>query len=151
VSAPACRLHAVGWSPWGAVAGLPELEVLFVPGLPVRGLYAPHLQAIAIRTGQTRRMRRSVLAEELGHHELGHHPRSDRREVARMELRARRWAARQLISLHGLADALTAASWEQAAEQLDVDVALLHTRTACLTVGEVRELRRLVGRREMGL
>jgi len=124
---------------------------MFVPGLPVRGLYAPHLHAICIRSGQTRSMRRSILAEELAHHELAHRPTPDRGEVARMEVRAQRRAARQLISLEDLAAALTAASWEEAAEQLEVDVALLHTRTACLTVTEVGELRRMVGHRELGL
>lgn len=129
-----------------AVAAHPELEVLFVPGLPVRGLYCPQQSAIVIRRGQTRRMRRSVLAEELGHHELGHTPASDRQATARMELRARRWAARQLISLTDLADALCdAGSWAEAAEQLDVDVDLLHARTAALTAGEMDRLRGLVG------
>jgi hypothetical protein len=139
----------VGWSPWVAVAAHPELDVLFIPGLPVRGLYAPELHAIAIRAGLSRRMRRSILAEELAHYELGHRPTPDCREVARMELRAQRRAARQLISLEDLADALSDGAWEEAAVRLDVDVAVLHTRIAGLTAAEEGRLRRLVGERPL--
>lgn len=137
LSVPAGRVPAVGWSPWAAVADHPDVDVLFVPGLPTRGLYWPDRQTICIRSGLTRTMRRSILAEEYAHHQLGHRPHPDRSETARLELRARRWAARRLISLTELAAALRgASSWAEVAEALDVDVALLHARTACLSEGE---------------
>lgn len=121
-----------------------------VPGLPVRGLYAPDLQAICIRAGQTRRARRSILAEELAHHELAHQPCSDRGETARLECRARRWAACRLISVEQLAAALVGACcWAEVAEQLDVDPDMLHARTACLDEGERAVLLRLLAGMEV--
>ena len=125
------------------LADHPEVDVIFIPGLPVRGLYAPSRNAIAIRAGQTRRVRRSVLAEELGHHRLGHRPTPHAAEVARMEVRASRWAARHLITVAGLAAAVRgAASWDEAAETLDVDLLTLKVRLGCLTDQERQELRR---------
>jgi len=132
-----------------AVGSEPEIAVVFIPGLPIRGLYAPQQQTIALRAGQTRRMRRSVLAEELAHHRLGHRPHPDHTETRRMEVRARRWAACRLVSLADLAAAMVGAlSWAEVAERLEVDPALLESRLTCLGETELVELRDRLGGRE---
>jgi Zn-dependent peptidase ImmA (M78 family) len=119
------------------VSALPEVDVLFVPGLPACGMLFPRQSTICIRSGQTRRMRRSVLAHELAHYELAHQPHPDRGEERRMENRACRWAARHLISLADLAAAArSAGSWDEVAERLEVDVRMLRARVADLTAAE---------------
>jgi Zn-dependent peptidase ImmA (M78 family) len=124
-----------------AVADHPEVDVVLIPGLPVRGLYFPELQAICIRSGLTQSGRRCVLAHELAHHVLGHQPHPDRLERGRMEVRAARWAACRLISLEELAAAVRGAlSWGEVAETLDVDEPTLRCRIGYLTDQERQRL-----------
>jgi Zn-dependent peptidase ImmA (M78 family) len=140
------------WNPWThANDQHPNVDVYTTP-CSVPGLYFPDEHAIIIAEGQSRIMRRSVLAEELAHLELGHRPHSNRIETERMELRARRWAALRLITLDELADAIVGtASWFEVAEYLDVDESLLRQRLGDLTVSERGTLWKKIGRKELGL
>lgn len=119
---------------------------------PRPGVYLPDEATIVIDRHQTRAMRRSALAHELGHHELGHRPTSAPQVAARQELRASRWAVVRLIGLADLAEAMVAAgSWWEVAESLDVDPELLEIRVQALTDEERRKLLGMVGRRELNL
>ena len=139
------------WNPWDELRRHPDVEVLVGP-CPLPGLYVPDRAAIVVATGQTRAMRRSALAEELGHHALRHRPHPDPVETARLEARAQRWADVRLVGLDDLAAALVGAtSWHDVAEHLDVDELVARRRVERLTPEERRLLRRLVGRRELGL
>ena len=136
----------MGWNPWTEVGERSELTVVFVPGCPVAGAYFPDRNLIVIAAGQSRAMRRSVVAEELGHHELGHRRSPQPREVDRMEHQARAWAAKRLITEDDLADGLIGAThWSDVAETLDVDVALLKDRLLGLSGQAIESIRRRVG------
>ncbi len=141
----------MGWNPWREAGRHLDVEVIVGP-CPLPGLYFPDESAIVVGSGQSRAMRRSALAEELGHHVLRHRPHPDPLETARLEYRAQRWAASRLISLEQLAEAMAAAaSWSEVAEHLDVDEWIARQRARELTPGERRGLRRLVGRRQLEL
>lgn len=131
---------AVGWNPWKAIAEHEELEVMFLPA-PVPGLYDPDRKVIVVGTGQSAAMRRSVVAEELAHHKLGHRPCPCHIETARMELEARRWAARKLMSIEHLASAMACARcWADISADLEVDLVLVKERIGDLTDSEMTEL-----------
>ena len=136
------------WNPWAELRERPELTIVFVPMCPAKGAYFPDRNLIVIAAGQTRALRRSVAAEELGHHELGHRRSAVPGDTARMEKRARSWAAERLISVEALAEALVgAAHWDEVAETLDVDLAILMGRVEQLSGGEMMDIRRrLCGR-----
>lgn len=131
---------AVGWNPWTAIAEHDDLELMFFR-LPIPGLYDPDRKVIVVATGQTATMRRSVAAEELAHHVLGHRPCPCHIETARMELQARRWAARKLMSIKHLSKAMVHAHcWDDIAEALMVDLVLVKERIGDLTDSEMRDL-----------
>ncbi|MCX6396586.1 MAG: ImmA/IrrE family metallo-endopeptidase [Propionibacteriales bacterium] len=99
-------------------------------------------RVILIEAGSSPEVQRSSLAHAVAHLDLGH-----RRTVAgffenREELQADHLAARRLIEVDQLADALR---WSQdrgeVALQLGVDLATLQTREAGLTPAERRRLR----------
>ena len=141
----------MSWNPWDELRRLAErVDVVFAPA-PIPGLYFPDEATIVIAQGQTRTMRRSVVAEELGHHVLGHRPHIDPIEVGRMELRAKRWAAERLITIEALTSAVIAASsWSEVSESLDVAPEFLLQRVADLSSEQLGALRLLVGERDFG-
>lgn len=119
---------------------------------PVPGLYDPDRKVIVIGTGQTAAMRRSVAAEELAHHELGHRSHRCDTETARMELRARRWVARKLMSIEHLAAAMVCArSWDDVAVDLEVDLVLVKERIRALTDHETAESLHRIKLYEIGI
>lgn len=140
----------IAWNPWVEIDRRPDLEVMFLP-IPIPGMYDPDRKVIVVSMGLSDAMVRSVLTEELAHHELGHRP-SCPAETARMELRARRWAARRLIPLDELAGAMGGMdSWDDVAVDLEVDPMMLRTRIGALTPGEQDELAGLLGGYETGV
>ncbi len=137
----------MAWSPWAEIGRYPEVAVYHVPA-PAPGLYFPDRGVIVIAAGSTRAQRRSALAEELAHHVLGHRPDLSALEVARQELRARRWAARRLLPLAALERAFGTepdlGDLAGVAETLGVDEATLRFRLGDL---EERERHRLADAR----
>jgi hypothetical protein len=130
------------WDPWEATSDLTVVE----GPCPVPGVYFPDHHAIVLAAGQSASMRRSVLAEELGHHELGHLPVTNPVELARMEFRARRWAAHRLIDFGDLLGAVVGAcSIDEAAELLEVDSDLVRLRVSLLSDEELRMLEEVGG------
>lgn len=96
------------------------------------------MQTITIRPGLTQAERRSCLAHELEHVERGPRP-STRRE----ELICDQAAARKLIDLRALGEALAwAHDLDEAAEELWVDCSLLEVRLAHLHPSERAYLKR---------
>lgn len=87
--------------------------------------------------------RRCVLAHELGHATMGHLPCQEERADDRQEAAVEQWAARQLIELPALAEAL---KWSddpaEVADELWVTVELLHVRLSHLHPSERAWLRR---------
>ena len=141
------------WDPWVHLEReAPDVEVVWANLPHTNGAYVPSHRTIVLRNGQTRSAERSALAEELAHHELGHEPVEDPVEVARSELRARRWAANRLITVDRLVEGIVhATTWFDVAEWLEVDPDLLDLYIRDITDAERREVWRRVGRRELGL
>lgn len=125
------------WDPWDHLEG----ATVVYGRCAIPGLYWPARQAILLQEGLSAALARSVLAEELGHHTLGHSPNVNQAETARMELRARRWAAVRLVTIEDLGQAMRNSDrLEDMAHELDVDPELLEVRIRWLTDTERREL-----------
>lgn len=60
--------------------------------------YYPGERFVRLTPGMPRRVSRSVLAHEIGHHVLGHQPTDIRVVRVRQEQSAQEWAARRLIA-----------------------------------------------------
>lgn len=141
------------YNPWQTLAGQPHIELL-VTRLPAgRAWWLPDVQGIVLddRLGQAER--RSALAHELAHVEAGDTccdvgpdgPRLARRQERRTDDRA----ARRLITLDELADALV---WclgpDELAEHLHVDERTVRARIRSLTDDEKGSIERRLAARE---
>lgn len=102
-------------------------------------------RVIFIDRARTTAERRCDLAHALAHVELGHNERRNHRQ----ERAAVRYAAKMLIDLDPLAEALAAvypSPAADAAEILGVDVETLAVRLECLHPGEMGTIRRRLRR-----
>lgn len=107
------------------------------------GWYYPENDVIVLDRRQTQAERRSTLAHELVHAERRDGPCGCAVLDARMESQVARLAARRLIGIRPLGEALAwAVDLEEAAEELWVDVATLEVRLAHLHPSERAYLRR---------
>jgi Zn-dependent peptidase ImmA (M78 family) len=147
----------MGYSPWGdAAVRLPHVHIELCPIAPVRGAWVPSERVILLDDALSRVELRSVLAHEIAHVDNADHdcpPRGpDRVRLARRrELAADTLAARRLITLDELADALAwARRAEEAAAELDVTVPILRRRLAALTPAEQLLLEQRIERIEGG-
>ena len=121
------------WDPWGH---LDESDAdLMWNALPhVAGAYVPDRQLVILHPGKTAITQRSTLAEELANYELDHWPVEDPVETARMELRARRWAAIRLVTVDQILEAVRWTPYlHEVAELLDVDPDLLAVRVELMS------------------
>jgi len=125
------------WNPWRALRGLDHIEVIW-QHLPEDLLALTDGQTLILIDPRQRQFRRRcTIAHELAHIKLGHttgcSPRNERA--------ADEWAARKLIKLHHLADAMRwAMSFEELADELWVDHATLKARLTTLTPTEIEYL-----------
>lgn len=94
------------YSPWADLAARPGLTLEWADLHDRLGEYLHDLQLIRLRRGMLRRQARCVLAHELRHHDTGDVPTGSAILDARQERRADREAARLLIDLRDLGDAL---------------------------------------------
>lgn len=134
-------LSYMGWNPWKAIGECVGLRLVLVDA-PIPGSYWPDVNGEAVIVIDTRQ---PAAAEELAHHELALFPHADPVETARMELRARRRAANRLVSIEGLASALRCCdTWDDVAQHLNVDPALLEARLHGLDPSEADALRGLL-------
>lgn len=124
------------YDPWAQLAALPDIRLYWRHQRPC-GAYHHHDRAIFLRHGLTEAQSRSTLAHELVHAERGDVELSEAALNARQELVVEREAARRLISLQALADAVR---WTchpgEVAEVLSVDVGTLRARLQHLTDDE---------------
>lgn len=123
------------WNPWRALRALPHIELVW-EHLP-DGILAETdvLYTIWIDPRQRQAKRRCTIAHELAHIILDHVDG----DIDWLEREADKWAARKLIQLAHLADALKwARNMEELAEELWVDMPTLETRLANLTPEESR-------------
>lgn len=134
------------YSPWEELAGLPHIELRREPLEGGRlGEYVHHLSLIRLDPRMPRRQARSVLCHELMHVRYGD-VRTFCDQVNRwQELRADHEAARLLIDIHDLADALLVHSQHlpAVAIALRVSIDLLEVRLKRLHPSE----RHLITRR----
>lgn len=124
------------WDPW---RHLEEEGYRLVWGaLPhVDGAWVFDCKTIILHPSRTETAQRSALTEELAHAALDHRPVTDPIEMARTELRARRWAAIRLVELGPLMDATRwTTRLDDIAALLNVEPDLVTTRIEMLTEEE---------------
>lgn len=125
------------WNPWRALRALDHIEVIW-QHLPADLLAMTDGQTLILIDPRQRQFRRRcTIAHELAHIALGHKGRCTPRD----ERAADEWAARKLIKLHHLVDAMRwAQSFEELAYELWVDHATLRARLDTLTPDEIKHL-----------
>lgn len=129
------------YNPWDHLLSLGQGVTLSVEPTPAgkAAWWSPALDHIILRPDLSRIERRVHLAHELAHRDLGHSAACDGRGSRRQERAADGLAARRLISLCALLDALC---WTdctaQAAEALGVTEHLLDVRLEQMRGGERR-------------
>lgn len=132
------------YDPWADLAGRPHLTLLYRHQEPC-GLYDRRERTIILRHGLTHAQRRCTLAHELVHDERDDVALSDAVLNARQELIVERTAARRLVPLSTLMDALMwTGDFGEAADELLVDVVTLRARMESLTPEERAVLDRLL-------
>jgi hypothetical protein len=138
------------FSPWRLLRHLPDVQLHFTDDDELldgaHAWYYHRLRAIVMDSRLSQVERRSVLAHELGHVIRGDVPCGDEILDARQESVVDQWAARKLISLDALVDALR---WSddphEVADALWVTVDLLEVRVAHLHPSERAAVKRGLG------
>lgn len=141
------------YSPWTHIAGMPDVLVAYDELEHADAYWEPARRVILldVRLGQAQR--RSRLAHELAHLERGDECCADGPDAERLgrrqEREADQLAARRLLSLSDLADALCwcVDEWELA-EDLWVDQATIRTRLDSLTRWEQDYIERRIAANE---
>lgn len=124
------------YDPWAHLSAQDDIRLYWRHQKPCGQYHHPD-RSIFLRHGLNHAQGRSTLAHELVHAERGDVSLSEAALNARQELIVEREAARRLISLQALADAVR---WSchpaEVAEALAVDLGTLQTRLAWLTEDE---------------
>lgn len=139
------------YSPWRHLRSLPHIDLRFTDDDQLldgaHAWYYHRLRAIVMDSRLTQVERRSAIAHELGHVIRGDLPCGSDILDARQEDVVEQWAARKLIELPALADAL---KWsddpEEVADALWVTRDLLLARMGHLHPSERAYLRRVLDR-----
>ncbi len=123
------------YDPWrDAAERHPDVVIKRTDCLPALGAWIEAARVILVEQSLERPARNSVLAHEVAHLDLGHKMTGDGWFDRRQEHQADRLAAKRLVSLDALADALLWCSWEtEVAEHLHVTVEVVRLRLAYLT------------------
>ncbi len=138
------------YSPWDELAALPHIELRRES--PMCGRLGEYVLGagchggglIRLEPSMPRRQMRSVLCHELRHHEFGDVGSACGKATARQERRADSSAARLLVNIHDLADAMVihARHPSAVAVELRVSVDVVHARVEHLHPAERAYLRR---------
>lgn len=133
------------YSPWRDLGGQPDLELVWRE-LPtgLLGKYEHHLRRITLDPRMPRRQSRCVLAHELVHAEHGDMASTCARHGQWQERRADHKAARRLIHIDDLGDAMIVNDNHLGSMAVDLRVsdAMLRIRRDILTKTERLQLRR---------
>lgn len=122
--------------PWRALRALTHINVRWVP-MDDRLGDTDGISDIRMHPNQLQVQRRCTITHELAHVTLGHIGGCDAGE----EAAANEWAARRLITMDALKDALLwADDLGEVADELWVDLDTLKNRLDCLTDEERQEL-----------
>lgn len=127
------------YSPWGALAQLSDVQLRFQDLPDALGYWDPASRTIVLDRNQTQAERRCTLAHELEHLERGDENVEHVSPVlaARQEIAACTRAARRLIPLDDLIEALLWSQDEQElAEELNVDEDTIRVRLLTLSEAE---------------
>lgn len=133
----------------------PDIELAVTPLPTGRGFWLSEQRVILVDSRLSRRHRRCIVAHELEHALAGDDgcdgTLDDHYFRCRMERRASRRAARRLITVAALAEAVALYRDDdaQVAEHLDVDIATLDTRRLSLLPDEWRQLHARLSRLEI--
>lgn len=135
----------MSFHPWRAIRALIDVTVLFEAEPGRRGSWCARTRTIRIHPRALQVERRCTATHELVHVELGHAGCQDEAT----ELAVRKEAARRLIRLPALADALMwTRDLAEQADELWVDVPTLQVRLQHLHPAERGYLRRRLAQRE---
>lgn len=141
-------MPVMSWHPWRAIRNL-DVTVLWERRDDLLGSWDDDTRTMTFHPDQSQRQRRCTATHELVHAELGHRGHC----AGKAELRVRKEAARRLISIYALGEALAfhgEDDVEALADELWVDPDTLATRLTWLHPAERGYLRRRLERREMG-
>jgi len=137
----------IDFHPWRALRERPTVQLHMID-LPDGVLGATDGEHIWIERRQRQAQRRSTLAHELEHLDRGH----TGCQPAAIELEVEAAAARKLIPLTALAEAIVWASCEdELAQDLWVDRAMVRVRLSTLTDEERVYIEDVIARREAAL
>lgn len=118
------------YSPWGELTSLPQIELRREsPRAGRLGEYVKHGGRhggglIRLEPSMPRRQARSVLCHELRHHEFGDVGSECGKTIARQEARADATAARLLVNIYDLADAMVIHARHPSAVAVELRVSL---------------------------
>ena len=135
------------YSPWADLTARPDITLEWAPLVGRLGEYVHRHRLIRLRRDLPRRVMRSVLAHELRHADAGDVRTSCERVNLRQEQRADREAARLLIDVRDLGEALALHGGHRSAAAVELRVSdhLLGVRLAALHPAERHFLRRRMG------
>ena len=135
------------YSPWADLSARPDLTLEWAPLVGRLGEYVHGRRLIRLRRDLPRRVMRSVLAHELRHADAGDVLTANVRANLRQEQRADREAARLLIDVRDLGEALALHDWHRSAAAVELRVSdhLLGVRMGNLHPAERHYLRRRLG------
>jgi hypothetical protein len=142
------------YSPWRQLRSLPGLRLDFTDDEALLdeadGRYYHHVKRILMSKGLLQVERRCILAHELAHALRGDLPCGDARLDERQEAAVEQWAARRLIELPALADALRwSDDLDEVADELWVTPDLLQVRLQHLHPSEAGWLRHSLNERPL--
>lgn len=131
------------YSPWEELAALAHIELVWEPLAGRKGEYRHWRQEIALDPGMRRNQARSVLCHEIRHAVACDILTDCSRGNLRQEQRADRDAARLLVDVHDLGDAVAAHGEHHPtlARELSVSLHIVRTRLANLHPSELHYLR----------
>jgi Zn-dependent peptidase ImmA (M78 family) len=132
------------YSPWGELAAKPHLDFAWADLGAKLGEYVHADRLIRLNSRLRRHQARSVLCHELRHAEVGDHLTACERVNLRQEQRADREAARLLVDVRDLGEAIAEHGEHHGAlaHALRVSVHVVRTRLAHLHPSELHYLRR---------
>lgn len=127
------------YDPWrDAAERHPQVHIERCDCQPFRGAWVPDERVILLERTLLRPERHEVLAHEIAHVDLGHRPTGHRWFDRRQERQADQLAARRLVHVQQLADAIAegALGPDEAGAAMDLPASVVRRRVLQLTAEE---------------